>query len=201
MKLLLAVIFMGAVEDEGTFWIQLLMMVMLAAGAGIYLLFKSRAKRFERQTRDEVIETIIETPQPLAVSAPLPIIARPEKRRIEWPVVSEAEPRRKNLTGGMELLARNFLVSVVERTDSPNQRDIEMRRLCFTELGRRGELWSIASTALKIYTLDEDGFYGKVIRFEAMAELAGRTVKESHNVAEINPAPSLEKEPAAHHAG
>ena len=36
---------MGAVEEEGTFWIQLLMMVMLAAGAGIYFLFKSRAKR------------------------------------------------------------------------------------------------------------------------------------------------------------
>ena len=201
MKLLLAVIFMGAVEDEGTFWIQLLMMVMLAAGAGIYLLFKSRAKRFERQTHDEVIETIIETPQSLAVSAPLPIIARPENRRIEWPAPSEIKPRRKNLTGGMELLARNFLVSVVERTDLPDHRDIAMRCLCFTELGRRGELWSIASTALKIYTLDEDGFYGKVIRFEAMAELAGRTVKESHNVAEINPAPSLEKEPAAHHAG
>ena len=192
---------MGAVEDEGTFWIQLLMMVMLAAGAGIYLLFKSRAKRFERQTHDEVIETIIETPQSLAVSAPLPIIARPENRRIEWPAPSEIKPRRKNLTGGMELLARNFLVSVVERTDLPDHRDIAMRCLCFTELGRRGELWSIASTALKIYTLDEDGFYGKVIRFEAMAELAGRTVKESHNVAEINPAPSLEKEPAAHHAG
>jgi hypothetical protein len=201
VRLLLAVIVMGAVEDEGTFWIQLLMMVMIAAGAGIYLLFKSRAKRAEQQTHDEVIETIIETPQHLAVRAPLPIIARPENRRIEWPVVSEVEPRRKNLTGGMELLARNFLVSVVERTDSPNHRDIEMRRLCFTELGRRGELWSIASTALKIYTLDEDGFYGKVIRFEAMAELAGRTVSQSHNVAEINPASSIEKEPAARHAG
>ena len=75
----------------------------------------------------------------------------------------------------MELLARNFLTGVVEQTNSPDQRDIEMRRLCFTELGRRGELWAIASTALKVYTLDEDGFYGKVIRCEAMAELAGRT--------------------------
>ena len=122
----------------------------------------------------------------------------------------------------MELLARNFLVSVVERTDSPDQRDVAMRRLCFVELTRRGELWSLASTALKIYTLDEDGFYGKVIRFEAMAELAGRTrpdkgavedsetvnepgrsrtAKESHNIAEIPPASPTEKEPAAHHAG
>jgi hypothetical protein len=222
VRLLLAVIVMGAVEDEGTFWIQLLMMVMLAAGAGIYLLFKSRAKRAEQQTHDEVIETIIETPMvpalskvegsfaspepgrrvepPKYLAKSAPLHASPENRRIEWPTASEIKPRRKNLTSGMELLARNFLVSVVEQTDSPNQRDIEMRRLCFTELGRRGELWSIASTALKIYTLDEDGFYGKVIRFEAMAELAGRTVKEPHNVAEINPASSLEKEPAAHNA-
>ena len=75
----------------------------------------------------------------------------------------------------MELLARNFLTGVVEQTNSPDQRDIEMRRLCFAELTRRGELWAIASTALKVYTLDEDGFYGKIIRCEAMAELAGRT--------------------------
>ena len=57
--MLLAVIVMGAVEDEGTFWIQLLMMVILAAGVGIYGLVKSRVKRVERQTHDETIETII----------------------------------------------------------------------------------------------------------------------------------------------
>lgn len=165
MKLLLAVIVMGAVEDEGTFWIQLLMLVILAAGAGIFVLFKSRVKRIERRTHDETIETIIAQPKPLVTGHAFP----------ERPVVNEIKPRQRDLSGGMELLARNFLVSVVERTDSPGQKDIEMRRLCFAELGRRGELWAIASTALKVYTLDEDGFYGKVIRCEAMAELAGRT--------------------------
>jgi hypothetical protein len=145
----LAVIVLGAVEDEGTFWIQLLMVVILAAGVGIYGLVKSRAKRVEQKTNDEIIETIVEPPKPLV--------------------------KKRNLSGGMELLARNFLVSVVEQTDSPDQRDIEMRRLCFAELVRRGELWAVASSVLKIYTLDKDGFYGKVIRFEAMAELAGRT--------------------------
>ena len=50
-----------------------------------------------------------------------------------------------------------------------------MRRLCFAELVRRGELWAVASIPLKVYTLDENEFYGKVIRYEAMAELAGRT--------------------------
>jgi hypothetical protein len=145
----LAVIVLGAVEDEGTFWIQLLMVVILAAGVGIYGLVKSRAKRVEQEAHDEIIETIIEPPKPLV--------------------------KKRNLSGGMELLARNFLVGVVEQTDSPDQRDIEMRRLCFVELIRRGELWALASNALKVYTLDKDGFYGKVIRCEAMAELAGRT--------------------------
>ena len=149
MSRCLAVIVLGAAEDEGTFWIQLLMVVILAAGAGIYGLVKSRTKRLERETHDEIIETIIEPPKPLV--------------------------KKHNLSGGMELLARNFLVGVVEQTDSPGQRDIEMRRLCFAELVRRGELWAVASIPLKVYTLDEDGFYGKVIRCEAMAELAGRT--------------------------
>ncbi len=119
----LAVIVLGAAEDEGTFWIQLLMVVILAAGVGIYGLVKSRAKRLEQETRDETIETIIEPPEPLV--------------------------KKRNLSGGMELLARNFLVGVVEQTGSPDQRDIEMRRLCFAELVRRGELWAIVSTPLK----------------------------------------------------
>ncbi len=156
---------MGAVEDERTFWIQLLMIVILAAGAGTYVMVKSRVKRAERQIRDETIETIIVPSKPLAAGHASP----------ENPPVSEIKSRQRDLSGGMELLARNFLTGVVEQTSSPDQRDIEMRRLCFTELGRRGELWAIASTALKVYTLDEDGFYGKVIRCEAMAELAGRT--------------------------
>jgi hypothetical protein len=145
----LAVIVLGAVEDEGTFWIQLLMMVILAAGVGIYGLVKARAKRVEQETHDEIIETIIEPPKPLV--------------------------KKHDISGGMELLARNFLAGIVEQTDSPDQRDIEMRRLCFAELARRGELWALASSALKVYTLDENGFYGKIIRCEAMAELAGRT--------------------------
>ena len=149
MNRCLAVIVLGAVEDEGTFWIQLLMVVILAAGLGIYGLVKSRVKRVELEAHDEIIETIIEPPKPLV--------------------------KKRNISGGMELLARNFLVGVVEQTDSPGQRDIEMRRLCFAELVRRGELWAVASIHLKVYTLDEDGFYGKVIRCEAMAELAGRT--------------------------
>jgi len=189
--LLLAVIVLGAVEDEGTFWIQLLMLVMLAAGAGAYLMFKSRVKRIDRRAHDEAIEDIIK-PSAVSVFEPAKAVSGPKP-----------SAKKKDTLAGMELLERNFLVSVVERTDSPDQRDIEMRRLCFTELTRRKELWSIASAALKVYTLDEDGFYGKVIRCEAMAELAGRTVKESSKAGEIfgiSPSGSEAVSSAAHHS-
>jgi hypothetical protein len=204
VSLLLSVIVLGAVEDEGAFWTQLLMVVILAAAVGVYGLVKSRAKRNEQQVHDEVIETIIESPKSLLKTAAFSTAANPEHRRIEWPAASEIKPRQKDLNGGMELLARNFLVSVVERTDSPDQRDIAMRRLCFTELSRRDELWSIASAALKIYTLDEDGFYGKIIRCEAMAQLAGRTSQKPQDTAEIHDTSQADREPASsapHHGG
>ena len=185
MSWYLAFIVMGAVEDEKTFWIQLLMVVILAAGVGIYGSVKSRAKRIEQQARDETIEAVIAPAKPLATG----------HTSTERPAVSR-KPRLRDLSGGMELLARNCLTGVVEQTNSPDQRDIEMRRLCFTELGRRGELWAIASTALKVYTLDEDGFYGKIIRCEAMAELAGRTTDKPQNTAEAPPASPQNQEQA-----
>ena len=187
--MLLAVIVMGAVEDEGTFWIQLLMLVILAAGTGAYILARSRLKRAERHMHDEKIETIIVPPKPLVIT----------HASSESPVAG-GKPRQKNLSGGMELLTGNFLVSVVERTDSPDRRDVEMRRLCFTELARRGELHTLADAALKVYTLDADGFYGKIIRREAMAELASRPP----NAAEAAPPSSENREQAestAHHVG
>jgi hypothetical protein len=212
---------LGAVEEEGTFWIQLLMIVILAAGAGVYITIKSRTKRNIRETADETIENIIQTPKSFAKSTPLPlpvsaapsVSERPPvfgitritaaPRRIEWPAAGETKSPRKNISSGMELLSRNFLVNIVEHTDSPDRRDIEMRCLCFNELNRRGELWSLASTALKIYTLDEDGFYGKVIRREAMVELAGRTTEKPQNIAEISnhsTANQEQTESAANHA-
>jgi hypothetical protein len=77
----------------------------------------------------------------------------------------------------MELLARDFLVAVVEGIDGDDSRDIAMRKLCFDEIVRRGELSVVASIALRVYTLDKEGFYGKSIRCEAMEELATRTGK------------------------
>jgi hypothetical protein len=142
---------LAAGDNEDTFWIQLLVVVILAAGVGIYGMAKSRAKRLERESNDETIETIIEQPTP--------------------------RTKRRDLTSGMELLARDFLVGVVEQTGAADQRDIAMQRLCFAELVRRGELWAVASNALKVYVLDEGKLFSKWICCEAMKELAERTAK------------------------
>ena len=99
----------------------------------------------------------------------------PLYRNIPAEQTIQSIPKKRDLTGGMELLDRKFLVPTVERTDSTDGRDITMRCLCFVELVRRNELWAVAGPALKVYTVDEQGFYGKSIRCEAMKELATRT--------------------------
>jgi hypothetical protein len=146
-----ALFLLAAGDSEDAFWVQLLVVVILAAGVGIYGVVKSRAKRLERESSDETIEALIEQPTQLA--------------------------KKRDLTSGMELLARDFLVGIVERTSEADQRDIAMQRLCFAELVRRGELWAVASNALKTYVLDEGKLFGKDICCESMKELAERTGK------------------------
>ena len=153
-----ALFLLAAGDSEDAFWVQLLVVVILAAGVGIYGVVKSRAKRIEQESSDEAIEALIEQPAPFA--------------------------KRRDLTSGMELLARDFLVGVVERSGEADQRDITMQRLCFAELSRRGELWAAASNALKAYVIDEGKLFGKEICCEAMRELAERTGKVSEQAAD-----------------
>jgi len=141
--------YLAAGNNEDAFWVQLLVVVVLAAGAGTYSAVKSRIRRIKRKANDEIIETIFEQPRPSL--------------------------KKRDLKSGMELLARDFLVGVVEQTETAGRRDVAMRSMCFAELVRRNELWAVASDALKVYTLDADGFYGKSIQCEAMRELSTRT--------------------------
>lgn len=87
--------------------------------------------------------------------------------------------RDKDLASGMEILELDFLLSVVENTESDDSNDVTMRKLNFNELLRREQLDTIDSTALKVYAKNEDKLYGKVIQCEAMKELTKRTVQKS----------------------
>ena len=85
----------------------------------------------------------------------------------------------KDLGSGMEMLELDFLLGVVESTNSSDKNDVTMRKLNFNELIRREQLNEIDSTALKVYAKDEDNFYGKNIQCAAMKELTIRTEKKS----------------------
>jgi hypothetical protein len=89
---------------------------------------------------------------------------------------SESSRRRgKDLQSGMELLGLDFLLSVVEKTDSNEELDVTMRKLNFNELIRTEQLHAVDSNALKVYAMNEGGLYSRDAQCEAMKELAART--------------------------
>ena len=81
----------------------------------------------------------------------------------------------RDLSSGMEVLELDFLLSVVESTQSHDSNDVTMRKLDFNELIRRGLLNEIDSDAIKVYAKDENKFYGREIQCAAMKELTIRT--------------------------
>ncbi len=200
--------FLAAGDNESTFWIQLLVVVILAVSWGLYSLVKTRTRRQAGQRRYYTVSKgLLERMRGLAEVARAEISRRIENlaRKIpsreaannaaleladDIPVKPsvKASRKRRDLIGGMELLGRDFLVGIVEQTGVTDRQIIEMQKICFNELLRRVELWSVASNALKVYTLDEGGFYGKIIRCEAMKELAartGRTLNEPEDEATV----------------
>ncbi len=90
-----------------------------------------------------------------------------------------AGEKDKDLASGMEILELDFLLSIVENTESEDRNDVTMRRLNFNELLRREQLETIDSSALKVYAKNEGNLYGKVIQCEAMKELTKRTAHKS----------------------
>jgi hypothetical protein len=205
--------YLAAGDSEEGFWVQLLVIVLLAAGVGVYGIAKSRVKKQAgppsarpRQQAGgglkEFYSRFVIATRSIATRKPVSILHT--HTNIENRASSNEHQDRpffapnqeqfratkgKDLKSGMELLAKEFLVGVVEETDAVERLDISMRQMCFTELIRREELSALASDALKVYILDERGFYGKVIQCAAMAELAGRTSesnRESADEAAVN---------------
>jgi hypothetical protein len=87
--------------------------------------------------------------------------------------------KEKDLAGGMEILDLDFLLSIVENTNGNDKNDVVMRRLTFDELIRREQSDTIDSNALKVYAMNEDNLYNKVIQCEAMKVLTERTTRKS----------------------
>jgi len=185
---------------EDTIWMQMLVLVILAASVGIYRLVKARAKQFGegeqdyagvagsaqtqprwqnkaiRELKDKGLGVFSKTAQSKAIIEE-PVfdfgagdIASRGKLKNEF-----GKGRGKDLAGGMEMLEQDFLVGTVEKTKGDDNDDVMMRKLSFNELLRRGQLKSAGSKSLKVYAVNKGNLYGKDIQCEAMKELAERT--------------------------
>ncbi len=198
MSRFLAQIIIVASDGSGddTFLSQILLLVVLAAVVGIGSLIKARANRLKEQQqyypegihrqnswcrrqikainglKDKCLDIFFKAAQPRTVTEGLvsDLAARCERRKNKAGKAGE-----KDLGSGMEMLKLDFLLSVIEKTESDDEDDVVMRKLSFNELLRRGQLCAADSKTLKIYAIDEGNLYGKDIQCEAMKELAKRT--------------------------
>ncbi len=183
--------------EEDTFWTQMLVLVVLGALVGLGYLIKTRPGRHKNQRQYRPAGTHYAGGQlhrqirhlkdstnkylsSLAKTAKQTFTA--EENAPASRTVAPAEKLKrpldadKDLTGGMELLEPDFLLSVVENTSGDSEKDVIMRRLSFNELLRRKKLDEVSSNALKVYTIDEGNLYGKEIQCRAMKELSQRTI-------------------------
>lgn len=182
-------------DEEGTFWITMLMLVVLGGVVCIVSLVKTRAKRFKAQrqhrpdgksrpysqqdeqiraVKDKYIEFFLKTaPTKKITKEPMFDFEAADK-------VSSGEHKEdRDVSSGMELLDLDFLVKIVENTKGRNKKDVTMRKLVFDELLRREQVTAVDSKALNIYTMNKSKLYSKEIQCGAMRALAERTKSRS----------------------
>lgn len=142
-------------EGDDTFWMQMLVLVILAVFLAIFSLARTKANK------SKVLDQY-QSQQ------------KPSNKAFKDLTIK----KNKDLNSGMELLGLDFLLSIVENTNgSDNEKDVAIRKLNFKELLRRGKLNEADSNALKIYAINKGNLYGKDIQCEAMKSLAERTTK------------------------
>jgi len=187
----------GVVEEA--IWIQLLVVVILAAGWGLYAAVRAQRRgfahgdgahrmemgnkfeRLRRNVRRQVrgwADGVAEKAKEAIAGVELARVAHMEKQK-PTPSVRKVVGGRRDVSSGMELLPSGFLVGVVEDLSGEDEGDVTIRRCCFDELVRRGELSVVDSGALIEYAEDLEGRYTKQIQCEAMKELARRTMDKS----------------------
>lgn len=139
---------------EDTFWMQMLVFVVLAAVWGVYNLIKKKTATNKLAAKAQQVH----------------------KPRFHIP----DNTKSRDLHSGMELLELDFVLSVVENTKSSAAKDVTMRKLNFDELARRGKLSRVKGSILTIYAVNKDSLYGKDRQCKAMKELARRTPANLH---------------------
>lgn len=176
-------------DGDDTFWMQMLVLVVVAALLGVGGLIKTRASKlkergdyanagrsqhtgFGRQIKhlEELKDRCVGIFRKIAPKA----IVEKGLFDLESGEIS-SQGKVKNLTSGMEMLELDFLLGIVEKPEGGDGNDVTMRKLSFKELVRRGQLRTADSNVLKVYAKNEGNLYGKDIQCAATKELAGRT--------------------------
>ena len=190
----------GDSTGEDTFWVQMLVLVILAALLGIVGLIKTRAKRFKgregyypegarsphgwgsrqigtlKEFKDRLLGTSLKTAQSKGgIKGAVFDFGGSNTGGREKIGDEPAKKKERYLAGGMEMLKLNFLLGVIEKTKGDNKDDVMMRNLSFNELLRRGQVDAADSNALKVYARNESNLYSKDIQCAAMKELAERS--------------------------
>jgi hypothetical protein len=194
---------------EETFWISILVIVLLSSGVGIWTLVRRKAGRHnpseEYSEYDPTVQSAegmnrhkkksacggIET---LIKQSAVPETGQYSIRSSRKGAVGRRFRKAADLQSGLELLELPFLTGMVSDIESRQHADIEMRKIAFMELVRRGQLCGIEGKALKVYAKNSassacggpkggKGGFGKAIQCEALKELAARTKSEKHAMA------------------
>jgi len=214
--LIQAILIANIGDEESTFWIQILVFLVVAVSLGVYSLTKNnRSKHKDQQqniayTKSRWRFQLPHKPVALRKGIVQEYIARMKDTRHHIPNLSQepkldfdslstasqknpkntlATEKNKDLQSGMELLELDFLLSIVENTKGNDQNDVTMRKLNFNEVLRREKLSQVKSKVLTVYAINRGNLYGKDIQCEAMGELAERTMRMNRHEA-LQPAVS-----------
>ena len=177
----------GSGGADDTFWMQMLVLVIVATLVGVVSLAKTAANKSDqpgylngrpsrapgqtnllRELKDSCARIFLTATRQKGSIDKNPLGLKPGE--------AAGRPKSKrDLTSGMELLDLDFLLGLIEHPERNNKKDVTIRKLGFNELVRRKQLSAADSKVLKVYAMNEGNHYSKDIQCAAMKELAGRT--------------------------
>jgi hypothetical protein len=183
----------GVRSEESSFWMQILVFLLLAVLVGLYSLVKSnRSKHKEQQQKLEEqggahyakSRWRFQLPHKSTASQKGLVqeyIAKMKNTRNRIPNQSQepnepATETNKDLQSGMGLLELDFLLSMVEDIENNAPNDVTMRKLNFNEVFRRKKLSQVNSKVLTAFAINQGDLYGKDIQCKAMGQLAERSM-------------------------
>jgi hypothetical protein len=180
---------------EETFWTTILVVVLLSSGIGLWSLVKKKTKQDNQHEENsefrltgrfvlpdgwrKKIKFQAESPDKNISVEPAQTVQFPIRSSQKADTSKRRSKRLADLQGGLELLDLPFLTAIVANTDSRQYLDIEMRKIAFKELDRRGQLSTIEGSALKVYAKNQEKMFDKTIQCRAISELSSRTKTEN----------------------